>query len=168
MINRDHGYTYRPEKFEFIEGVFDACKRFSLLGYQLVVVTNQSGIARGYYTEDDFLKLTDWMLGQFSEQGIDIAKVYYCPHHPTSGKGKYLKQCECRKPEPGMLLQATEELDIQLSESFMIGDKLSDMKAGEQAGVRECILLDGTVKCATISQGYRTFSRLSEVTLNTH
>lgn len=168
MINRDFGYTSRPEKFEFIEGVFQACKRFVFEGYQLVIVTNQSGIARGYYTEDDFFTLTNWMIGQFAEQGVDIAKVYYCPHHPTAGKEKYLTECECRKPEPGMLLKAAEDLDIDLSSSIMIGDKMSDMQAGESAGVKECILINEDINTPTITQGYRTFSRLSEVTLNSH
>ncbi|MCY7294164.1 D-glycero-beta-D-manno-heptose 1,7-bisphosphate 7-phosphatase [Alteromonas sp. a30] len=168
VINHDTGYTSKIEDFEFIDGVFQACKRFIFQGYQIVVVTNQSGIARGFYSEDDFFKLTNWMIGQFDKHGIEIERVYFCPHHPTAGHGKYLKDCDCRKPNPGMLLRAARELDLDLSASIMIGDNLTDMQAGEKAGCKECILVNERVLSPTLTQGYRTFPRLSDVTLGFH
>ena len=141
VINHDFGYTYLPNDFQFIEGVFPACRRFVSMGYKLVVVTNQSGIARGYYTEEDFEVVTDHMLRCFREQGVIIDAVYHCPHHATEGFGDFKMDCDCRKPKPGMLLKAAKELDIDLSESVMIGDKVSDMVAGKAAGVKYCVLI---------------------------
>ena len=106
VINHDFGYTSKPENFSIIDGVFAACRWFSEQGFQLVVVTNQSGIARGYYSETEFASLTSWMLKAFANEGITLAGVYYCPHHPTAGVGEYLQHCDCRKPNAGMLLQA--------------------------------------------------------------
>lgn len=141
VINIDHGYTYLPEDFDFVEGVFAACRRFIALGYKLVVVTNQSGIARGYYTEEDFEAVTDYMIEQFAQNGVHIDAVYHCPHHASQGYGDYKIECDCRKPKPGMLLRASEELSLDLRDSIMIGDKVSDMQAGKAAGVKRCILI---------------------------
>ena len=135
VINADHGYVSRPENFEWLPGVFEACRELVRLGYALVVVTNQSGIARGYYGEEDFLRLTDWMKARFADEGVSIAGVYYCPHHPEKGIGAYKLACDCRKPMPGMLLRAAEELSLDLSKSVMFGDKPGDMTAARRAGV---------------------------------
>ena len=143
VVNEDHGYTYLEDDFEFLDGVFPACRRFMALGYRLVVVTNQSGIARGYYNESDFEKITDFMLTEFKEQGVHIDAVYHCPHHAKEGYGEFKVECDCRKPKPGMLLKAAKELNLNLSESIMIGDKISDMIAGKAAGVKKCILISG-------------------------
>ena len=129
VINLDHGYLYQPEKFEFIDGVFESCLRFQQAGYKIIIVTNQSGIGRGYYTEDDFHHLTQWMTEQFKQQGIDILDVYFCPHHPEKANPPYLKECDCRKPQPGMLLQGLSEHQLNAEHCIMIGDKGSDMKA---------------------------------------
>lgn len=144
VINEDHGYTYRPENFDFIDGVFEACRRFMENGYLLVVVTNQSGIARGYYSEQDFEVLTDYMINEFKKQQVIINAVYHCPHHAKEGVGEFKVECDCRKPQPGMLLNAARDLNIMLSDSLMIGDKMSDMKAGRAAGVDKCILISDT------------------------
>ena len=141
VINLDHGYTYKIDQFEFIDGVFDACKMFADAGYQIIVITNQSGIARGYYTEDDFWDLTEWMLQQFNQQGIEILDVYFCPHHPTSGNPPYKQECECRKPEPGMLLQAFKKYPISSQDSILVGDKQSDMEVAINANVGEKYLV---------------------------
>ncbi|MBT1063459.1 D-glycero-beta-D-manno-heptose 1,7-bisphosphate 7-phosphatase [Bowmanella sp. Y26] len=135
VINLDHGYVYRPQDFEFVEGIFALCQRFQHAGYRLVVVTNQSGIARGLYTEEDFALLTEWMKAEFAAKGISIDAVYFCPHHAEKGLGVYKRQCDCRKPAPGMLLDAAKALDIDLSASVMVGDKASDMQAATKAGV---------------------------------
>ncbi|MCO4320526.1 D-glycero-beta-D-manno-heptose 1,7-bisphosphate 7-phosphatase [Aliidiomarina quisquiliarum] len=141
VINIDHGYIYQPELFNFIDGVFDACRHFQSLGYLLVVVTNQSGIGRGYYTEEQFAVLTSWMRQQFAEQGIKISGVYYCPHHAEKGKPPYNIQCNCRKPEPGMLHQAIDDYNIDPSQSIMLGDKKSDMQAAAAAGIQRKVLV---------------------------
>ncbi len=141
VINKEDEYVHRREDFQFIDGVFEACRAAQKLGYKLVIITNQAGIARGFYSEADFQALTEWMLERFSEQGITIHGVYFCPHHPTAGVGHYLRQCECRKPAPGLIKQAARELNIDLGRSALVGDKVSDIEAGERAGVGTCILV---------------------------
>jgi D-glycero-D-manno-heptose 1,7-bisphosphate phosphatase len=141
VINVDHGYVSRPEQFEFIDGVFEACQHFAALGYTLIVVTNQSGIGRGYYSEADFHQLTDWMVQRFADHGVKIAGVYWCPHHPVKAQGSYQRECNCRKPAPGMILQAAAEHGIDLSRSLMLGDKAADMQAAASAGVGHKVLV---------------------------
>lgn len=135
VINVDHGYLYRAEDFEFIEGVFEACKTFQSQGFRIVIITNQSGIGRGYYSEHDFQQLTQWMIAQFKQRNIEILDVFYCPHHPDKAQTPYKLKCHCRKPEPGMLLAAQNKYDINMAKSIMVGDKSSDMKAASNAGV---------------------------------
>jgi len=141
VVNVDHAYVYKIEEFEFIDGVFEACKQFQACGYQIVIVTNQSGIGRGYYTEQDFHVLTKWMVEQFKQHDIEISKVYFCPHHPTKGIADYQQDCDCRKPKPGMLLQGVKELSLDASECIMFGDKGSDMLAAKAAGFKKKILV---------------------------
>jgi D-glycero-D-manno-heptose 1,7-bisphosphate phosphatase len=141
VINVDYGYVSLPEQFEFIEGVFEACLHLQRLGYMLIIITNQSGIARGYYTIDQFSKLTSWMCHKFAINGININGVYYCPHHPDTGILPYVQKCQCRKPAPGMLLQAISEHNIDRKKSFMVGDKISDLQAAAAAGIGFKILL---------------------------
>lgn len=134
VINVEKDYAYKIEEFEFLPGVFEAVKYFNKLGFIVVVVTNQSGIARGYYTEDDFWKLSKYMLGCFEKNGAKISKIYHCPHGPNDG-------CECRKPLAGMFFEAQEELGIDMQNSWMIGDKEGDIKAAITAGVGSTILV---------------------------
>lgn len=141
VINKDTGYLYKVEEFEFLPGVMQACKTIQSHGYKIIIVTNQAGIARGYYSEEDFARLTEWMLGEFKREGIEINDVYYCPHHPEKGHAPYVKECQCRKPAPGMLLKAAQEHNIALETSYMVGDKLSDMGAGHAAGVKRSLLV---------------------------
>lgn len=135
VINCDRGYVYKRENFEFIDGIFDLARQAYTQNYKLVVITNQAGIARGYYTEEQFHQLTDWMCQQFSAAGAPIDRVYFSPYHPTAGLGLYLKDDISRKPHPGMILQAKRELSIDLSRSVLIGDKVSDIQAGNAAGI---------------------------------
>lgn len=144
VINVDHGYVCTPERTDFIDGIFDLCRAATQRGYLIVVVTNQAGIARGYYSEQEFLGYMDWMRRVFAEQGIPLDSVYYCPHHPTDGIGDYLCVCECRKPEPGMILAAQRDLGIDLKRSVLVGDKPSDLQAGDAAGVGTCIGVHAT------------------------
>ena len=134
VINKEINYLHKIEDFEFIDGIFDACLHFQDLGYQIIIITNQSGIFRGYYSEIDYQLMTEWMLNQFENKGIKILDTFYCPHGPNS-------TCECRKPKPGMLLEATIKHNIDLENSWMIGDKELDIEAAEAAGIHNTILV---------------------------
>lgn len=141
VINVNHGYVCTPDRTEFIDGIFDLCRAATEHGYLNVVVTNQAGIARGYYTERDFLEYMEWVRGEFRARGAKIDAVYYCPHHPVHGIGDYLRDCACRKPKPGMLMAAVRELAIDPGQSIMIGDSASDLAAGRAAGIGRVLLL---------------------------
>jgi len=141
VINREDGYVHKADEFRFIEGVFDACREMSKAGFRLIVITNQAGIARGYYTEDDFHHLTKWMLDEFRQHGIEIDGVYYCPHHPVHGVGDYRRDCDCRKPAPELILRAAREHSLDLRRSVLVGDKVTDIEAGRAAGVACCVLV---------------------------
>lgn len=141
VINVDLGYVVRREDFHFVPGALDAARQLAQRGFALVVVTNQSGIARGLYTVEDFARLTQWMRERFAEAGAPLAGVYFCPHHPTEGVGAYRIACDCRKPAPGMLLAAARELGLDLARSVLFGDRHSDLAAAHAAGVPQRILL---------------------------
>jgi D-glycero-D-manno-heptose 1,7-bisphosphate phosphatase len=141
VINVDRHHVHRIEDFEFLPGIFELCATAAKTGYLLVVVTNQAGIGRGLYTEADFQRLTAWMVDVFRQRGIEIARVYHCPYHPTAGIGEYRRESFDRKPNPGMLLRARDELGLDLSRSVFIGDKDSDMAAGRAAGVGRLLRL---------------------------
>jgi len=132
VINVDKVHVFRKEEFEFTDGIFGLCNKYSDKGFLILVITNQAGIAKGIYGEDDFLKLTDWMTRQFAERGIKISKVYHCPHHPD-----FTGPCDCRKPEPGMILQGVKDFNLDISQCMLIGDKESDLEAGRRAGIPE-------------------------------
>ncbi|HEB9324515.1 TPA: D-glycero-alpha-D-manno-heptose-1,7-bisphosphate 7-phosphatase [Campylobacter jejuni] len=133
VINIDKKYVYKIEDFEFCDGIFELCRYFLAKNYLLFIATNQSGIARGYYKESDFLKLCDYMLKEFVKQDIKIDKIYHCPH---------LEGCECRKPKAGMFLKAKDEFDLDMKNSIFIGDNLSDMQAGLNADIGTLILVN--------------------------
>jgi D-glycero-D-manno-heptose 1,7-bisphosphate phosphatase len=139
VINVNHGYVYKNSEFDFIDGIFDLVKRANVLDYKVIIVTNQSGIGRGMYTESDFQALSAWMCSQFELHGASIDDVFFCPHHPEAKLAQYKQVCACRKPSPGMLLNAAEKHDIRLSESIMVGDKISDVEAANNAGLREIV-----------------------------
>lgn len=143
VINEDGHFIHRPEEFRFMDGIFELCRAAADKGYLLIIVTNQSGIARGMYSEADFLKLTDWMCAKFREENVLIDKVYFCPYHPKDGVGSYKQDSYDRKPHPGMILRARDEFGIDLGRSIIIGDKDSDMEAGRRARVGKLCLLAG-------------------------
>lgn len=143
VINEDKQYVHRIEDFVFMDGIFELLKLLQKKGYLLVIVTNQSGIGRGYYTEEEFQTLTTYMLDEFEKRDIKIAKVYHSPYKPELN-------APCRKPNPGMLLQAKDEFDIDMKNSIMIGDKPSDIKAGQNAGVGKTIFVGGDDSDATV------------------
>ena len=135
VINLDRGYVFRAEDFEFVTGVFEGAAALQRLGFALVVITNQSGIGRGLYSEGDLLALNRWMSEQFEQRSVHIDGVFYCPHHPTEAFGRYRCECDCRKPAPGMLLRAARELNLDLTRSAMFGDRVSDLQAAAAARV---------------------------------
>jgi D-glycero-D-manno-heptose 1,7-bisphosphate phosphatase len=145
VINVDIGYLHRAEDCVFVPGIFELVRQARKAGFDVFVVTNQAGIARGYYSEETFAAFTGWMLEQFAAEGAPITQVYYCPHHPTAGIGGYGIVCECRKPAPGMLLRAAGEHHVDLGASVMVGDSLTDMQAAKAAKVGTCYLFGDAV-----------------------
>jgi D-glycero-D-manno-heptose 1,7-bisphosphate phosphatase len=141
-INVEKEYLYLIDDFEFIPGAPEAIRLLNEAGFLVVVVTNQSGIARGYYTEEDVLHLHRHIAAQLETVGARVDAWYFCPHHP-SGRGSYALTCRCRKPLPGMLLEAASRFDIDLASSVMIGDKLADVGAGLAAGCRTILVRTG-------------------------
>lgn len=143
VINKDYGYVHQVEKFEIYPQVFPALKKLQEAGFKLFVVTNQSGIAVGYYTEEDFHNVNNHMLSVFKKEGIKIEKVYYCPHHPEGVVPELTKKCECRKPESGMIKQAIKEFNIDPKQSFLIGDKETDIQAAHKEGIKAILVKTG-------------------------
>ena len=135
VINVDSGYVGDWDSFVFLPGVIEAMRKLCEANYVLVIVTNQSGIGRGFYTEEDFHVLTERMCNELSRHGVSIAGVYFCPHLPDATLPHYRKTCDCRKPRPGLIYRALEELEIDLKRSAMVGDKDSDMQAAMAAGI---------------------------------
>ena len=134
VINKEIGYLYKIKDFSFINGVFKVCNYLQSVGYNLIIITNQSGIARGYYKEEDFHRLNKWMLEQFTSNGIKILDIFFCPHNPNAG-------CNCRKPKPGLLIEANKKYSIDMKKSWMIGDKEVDVSAANSAGITNTILV---------------------------
>ena len=144
VINHEVGYLYRPEDVRFVDGIFDLCRTAQTLGYKLIVVTNQSGIARGFYTPAQFELLMTWMREQLSAEGVTLDAVYHCPYHPTQGIGEYKREHEDRKPGTGMLLRGQRAFSLDLAQSVMIGDRCGDIEAANTAGLRQAFLMRGT------------------------
>jgi len=126
-INIDKKYLHKIQDFEFLPGVVDALKQAQEKGYHLIVVTNQSGIARGYYTEQDFLTLNDWMLDELAKRKVHIDRVYYCPHHPNGVIEKYRVKCNCRKPGIELFMKAARDFNLDLDSCFAVGDRIRDL-----------------------------------------
>lgn len=142
VINIDHGYVYKREHFQFIDGVFELVRFAIKRKFLIIIITNQSGIGRGYYSEGEFLKLTKWMCHEFIINEAPITQVYYSPYHPAAAKSKYRKEHPSRKPNPGMILDAKADFGIDLNRSVLIGDKASDIAAGNAAGIGVNLLFD--------------------------
>ena len=155
VVNVEKNYLHKIEDFELVDGIVEVCRAYAQKGYRIIIVTNQSGIARGYYSEEDFQVLSRWMVGHLGEMGVEIAKIYHCPHHEEiSGT------CMCRKPEPGMFLEAQREFGIDMAASVMIGDNERDIEAAQRAGVGYNILFSAE---ATSSQADRIVRDLKEL-----
>jgi D-glycero-D-manno-heptose 1,7-bisphosphate phosphatase len=162
VINREVGYLHAPEGVRWVEGIFELCRVAVGLGYRLVVVTNQSGIARGMYTEAQFEALMVWMREELGKQGVALDAVYFCPFHPVHGVGEYKREHEDRKPGVGMLRRAAKELGVELEWSVMVGDRCSDVAAAQAAGLRQAFLVEGT-EAAGCAGEYMAVKTLHEV-----
>jgi len=144
VINEEVGYLHRVEDVRFVKGIFSLCRTAAGLGYRLIVVTNQAGIARGFYSEADFESLMIWMRAAFKAEGIELNAVYHCPFHPEHGVGQYKREHEDRKPGTGMLRRGAREFSLELGQSVMVGDRCSDIAAANAAGLRQAFLMRGT------------------------
>jgi D-glycero-D-manno-heptose 1,7-bisphosphate phosphatase len=136
VVNVEKNYLHKIDDFELMDGIVEVCRTYAEKGYVILIVTNQSGISRGYYSEEDFALLSRWMVDHFKSLGISIEKIYHCPHHESIDGA-----CECRKPEPGMFLRAQKEYGLDMASSVMIGDNERDIEAARRAGVGLNILL---------------------------
>lgn len=142
VINVDHGYVHRPDQIAFVPGIFDLCRAAHRNGMLLIVVTNQAGIGRGYYSEDQFQALCTWMHQRFETENAPLAHIYHCPYHPEHGVGDYKLDSPDRKPNPGMILKAQKDFEINLLQSLIVGDRETDMQAGLRAGIPKRVLFD--------------------------
>ena len=156
VLNVDYGYIFKSSDFRIIDGVFDALRFFSDLGFLLIIVTNQSGIRRGLYSEKDFLELNDYMLDLFKNNFINITDVFYCPHGP-------LDNCSCRKPKTGMIDIAVSRYAIDRKKSYMIGDKVTDVEAGRSAGLAKSFLINNRETEESNGSEYYSFKNLLEI-----
>ena len=137
-INVEKRYLYKPEDFEFIDGASEAIKQLNQLGYKVIVISNQSGIARGFYTITDVSKLHNHIDHELKKHGARIDAYYFCPHHPDYGP-----KCNCRKPETGLIEKAVQDFYIDLTESWMVGDKASDIECAARAKIRAALVMTG-------------------------
>lgn len=163
VINIDHGYVYNVDNFYFIDGIFDLARSARANNFKIVVITNQSGIGRGFYSEEQFHQLTLWMCDEFLNAGAPIERVFFSPYHPIRGLGKYKKDDFSRKPNPGMILEARKELNLDLKNSILIGDKSTDIDAGVAAGVGLNFFLGQERPLETISLNCINIGSLIEV-----
>ena len=141
VINKDNGYISSWTDFHLINGVIDALSDLSTLKIHIFIITNQSGVARGLFSEDQLLDLHDRMIEFFLGKDINITSVEYCPHHPEGIINKYKKICDCRKPKPGMILKLRDKYNLDLQKSILVGDKESDIQAGISSGIKRCYLI---------------------------
>jgi len=150
VINKEINYLHKIDDFEFIDGVFETCQYLISLDYQIIVITNQSGISRGYYTEKDFQIITEWMIAEFQKNDIIILDIFHCPHLPNSN-------CNCRKPKPGMLLDAKYKHNIDMQNSWLIGDKEIDIIAANSSGITNTILVKSGHKINEVDSNAKYF-----------
>jgi D-glycero-D-manno-heptose 1,7-bisphosphate phosphatase len=163
VVNRDIQYLHRIEECQFIDGIFPVTAAFAARGYAIVIACNQSGIARGLYTEADFARLMDWMRMEFSRHGSRIDAVYYASTHPSEGIGPFRRESSWRKPGPGMYLQAARDLGLDLAGSVSIGNQATDIEAGRAAGIGTLVLFDSDAATVEPREGYWQVPRLADM-----
>jgi D-glycero-D-manno-heptose 1,7-bisphosphate phosphatase len=142
-INEEMGYINHPERFIIFPYVAESIKICNDLGLKVIVVTNQSGVARGYFNESLVRELHEKLKNEMTDQGAKIDQIYYCPHHPKEGRKPYKKECNCRKPKPGMILKAVKEYEIDLQKSYMIGDRYKDVIFAKKLNMKSGFVLSG-------------------------
>jgi D-glycero-D-manno-heptose 1,7-bisphosphate phosphatase len=142
-INEEMGYINHPDRFIIFPFVAESIKIFNKLGLKVIVVTNQSGVARGYFKESLVKELHEGLQKKMNNEGAKIDAIYYCPHHPKEGQGKYKFDCTCRKPKPGMILKAIEEQEIDINNSYMIGDRYKDILFAKNLNIKSGFVLTG-------------------------
>ncbi len=157
VINVEKSYLHKIEDFEYEKNVVAGLQKLRDLGYKFAVITNQAGIAKGYYTEDDYLKLQNYIKNDLLKNGIKIEKSYFCPHHPNAA-GKYGIECKCRKPNTGNFELAIDEFNIDTKNSFMIGDKITDLIPAEKLGITPVLIKTG--------YGLKSLEKLKDTNLN--
>tara|TARA_B100000989_G_scaffold189792_1_gene142920 strand:- start:2396 stop:2953 length:558 start_codon:yes stop_codon:yes gene_type:complete len=171
VINFDYGHIGNIKRFDFIPDSLKGMRSLMNLGYKIIIITNQSGIARGLYSEDDFHNLMNQVIKRLRKHSIEILKYYYCPHHPDSNIPKYKKKCFFRKPQPGMILKAMDDFEIDLDSSFLAGDNITDIISGERAGLKNLCLIDNKNDIIRNSKTknflcYQNLNKFVEETLN--
>ena len=142
-INKEVQYLGDEQRLELIGGAAEGIHLLNEAGYQVVVLTNQAGVARGYFSEKTVERIHQRLQKVLQEDGAWLDAVYYCPHHPTEGTSSYQVDCDCRKPKPGLLVRAAKDLNIDLRQSYVVGDKLSDLEAGYAAGCQGVLVRTG-------------------------
>jgi D-glycero-D-manno-heptose 1,7-bisphosphate phosphatase len=162
VVNEEVGYLFRREEVRFVPGLFSLCRTARGLGYRIIVVTNQAGIARGYYSEEDFQRLMEWMQAELAREEVSFDAVYHCPFHPEHGLGEYRREHEDRKPGTGMLRRGAREFGVSLEASVMVGDRCTDVVAANAAGLRKAFLIAGT-ETGTCPGSYQSIVSLAEV-----
>jgi len=162
VVNQETGYLYLTADVRWVEGIVPLCRSAQSLGYKLVIVTNQAGIARGFYTQQDFDHLMQFMRAELAREGVTLDAVYHCPYHPDGLVGEYRREHEDRKPSPGMLLRAAHDLSLDLTQSILIGDRCSDIAAANAAHLRQAFLISGTEEAPCLGDAI-LINALSEV-----
>ena len=147
-MNHEVGYVTTPDELQLISGAGESVHKLNKRGIITCVISNQSGVARGYLTEEDLIPIHLRLEHELARYGGRVDRIYYCPHHPTEGKPPYNLDCECRKPKPGMIQRGARELGINLTHSFVVGDSIVDMEAGNAAGTRTILVQTGYGKTA--------------------
>ncbi len=163
VVNEEVGYLHQVENVRFVEGIFSLCRTAKRLGYRLLIVTNQAGIARGYYTEEAFQELMAWMRSEFQREGVELDAIYHCPFHPEHGVGVYKREHEDRKPGTGMLRRGAYDFNLDLSQCLMIGDRCTDITAANAAGLQQAFLIEGTEQSAGCGGNFIAVAGLDEV-----
>ncbi|XME04326.1 D-glycero-alpha-D-manno-heptose-1,7-bisphosphate 7-phosphatase [Lachnospiraceae bacterium C1.1] len=165
-INIDYGYVFRKDKFVYIDGVVNGLKKLNELGYVLVIISNQSGIARGMYSEDDYKNLTSWMIEDLANNGVNIERTYYCPHLKEGSVKKYAIDCNCRKPKTELFYRAKNELNLDFKGSYAIGDRLRDLSICDETSVKGILIGDNVKEDSYPYVRAKTWDEVLEIIMN--